>query len=787
MLAAFGPNADDTNTYLQNRTRLYKGTETQQPDPLNQATEGIANTTAHRALAYVVLENIQLTKDFHNVPPNFEFEVVVTGVSGVNSQEILDSTVNPTWTLGGFFGHMAIDPETGYIWATRSGNGFPGSIYIINPADWSLVREIEGFEYAPYRISYQPRYFYRDFFGFPIEVPAQMWVGGNYPRILGGQVWTVNTHTYEVSGYAPQAGGYGFSPGAVWFDHTSINPLILNEGPGRTLINDQNGFNSFHGLDPGAPTNGIPTTTTTSTTIWPIADGGFRDGFFWGVDMIGHVIKAQRFGTGGGDVPGTPDGDDMGIGTIAIPSGSTGVNPQNRMCYNPDEQCVYTVTGHGGLTVAHVTKLDVNLNQIWQNTYEYIGPTFDDMPITVRFHEGVGDVWLVVWRWTVGLVFQRLNLTDGSVLEEIVTDLPTYAIWDVMLYPGQPYAALTVWGAAYAGVYQTPLFYSPEPEPPTVEDVVRDLSVQAGFDPGELDTSALADEVVDGFVLSDRIAVRRAIEPLQRCYYFDAVESDYIIRFARRGHTALRASIPFSDLAARKLESGDEGKSPPPMARSRAQESELPHHIDIRYMDKDRLYKTTTQYARRLIGHSDRSATINLPIVCGADKAKEVADIALFAAWMARDRAMVVVTRKYLYLDPGDVIEVEDPEDTWTRLIIVKADYNIPGMIQLDCMRDDDSMYGSDLPAVPGPELIQTIKAPVGGRLFLMDIPLLKDQDEGPGLYYTVAGLDAGWTGASVWRTADDGATWDQVSATGTDGQAGYADNQLSFQGGTVE
>lgn len=55
--------------------RVYKGDERQQPDPLIEAVEGLGNISAHRGLAYVVFEDLQLA-EYANRIPNLTFEVI---------------------------------------------------------------------------------------------------------------------------------------------------------------------------------------------------------------------------------------------------------------------------------------------------------------------------------------------------------------------------------------------------------------------------------------------------------------------------------------------------------------------------------------------------------------------------------------------------------------------------------------------------------------------------------------------------------------------------------------
>ena len=54
--------------------RIYRGSETQEPDSLITAVEGRANAPAYRGLAYVVLERFAITP-FGNRLPNFSFEL----------------------------------------------------------------------------------------------------------------------------------------------------------------------------------------------------------------------------------------------------------------------------------------------------------------------------------------------------------------------------------------------------------------------------------------------------------------------------------------------------------------------------------------------------------------------------------------------------------------------------------------------------------------------------------------------------------------------------------------
>ncbi|MCF8462359.1 MAG: glycoside hydrolase TIM-barrel-like domain-containing protein [Rickettsiaceae bacterium] len=76
---------DDETVDLSNfKYRLYKGSETQAPDPLIISCEGKDKTPAFRGLAYIVFEDLPL-ETFENKIPNFSFEVRRKPKRAINS------------------------------------------------------------------------------------------------------------------------------------------------------------------------------------------------------------------------------------------------------------------------------------------------------------------------------------------------------------------------------------------------------------------------------------------------------------------------------------------------------------------------------------------------------------------------------------------------------------------------------------------------------------------------------------------------------------------------------
>lgn len=83
--------------------RIYTGGEAQLPDPLIEAVMGAGNAPAYRGLAYLVIEDLELT-EYGNRVPQFSFEVV---------RAAQGPAVDPGQTLGGAVRGVALIPGTG--------------------------------------------------------------------------------------------------------------------------------------------------------------------------------------------------------------------------------------------------------------------------------------------------------------------------------------------------------------------------------------------------------------------------------------------------------------------------------------------------------------------------------------------------------------------------------------------------------------------------------------------------------------------------------------------------
>jgi hypothetical protein len=212
-------------------------------------------------------------------------------------------------------------------------------------------------------------------------------------------------------------------------------------------------------------------------------------------------------------------------------------------------------------------------------------------------------------------------------------------------------------------------------------EIVADLSDRAGLDPAEIDVTELT-QIVPGYAIARQTTIRGAIEAIRPAYYFDAVESEGIIKFKNRGSAPV-ATIPDEDLSARSSTSDVD-----PLETSRVMSVEIPRTVFVNYTLAATLYSTASKRATRLTGDSQEEVTIDLPLVLTDTTAQEVAEVNLHANWSQRLNYRFSLPKKYCYLDPTDLIVVKGHE-----MRIIKVSTMSKGEIKVEAVSDESWGY----------------------------------------------------------------------------------------------
>lgn len=301
-----------------------------------------------------------------------------------------------------------------------------------------------------------------------------------------------------------------------------------------------------------------------------------------------------------------------------------------------------------------------------------------------------------------------------------------------------------------------------------LDAIVGDILSRSGYAGSDYNLAALTGTTVTGYLLSEPMSARHAIEPLQVYQPFDLIESNGQLTAILR-HSTADAVMPSNEWRA-----AAEGKAPPPaLTITRAQELDLPREIDVDFIDVNRNFEVNSQRARRLATHSSATQKINLPMVTTASAAKAVAETRLYALWAERELVRIYVSRAWLALDPGDVVDLGNG-----NLLRLTGITQNGGLLQLDGFYVNTAAYASNAVADTGKGIARsTLTTAIPTQLYLLDLPMLQGSDDQPGVYMAATGLGA-WTGGSLWRAAD-GVNYSAIATLSAPATGGIATTAL--------
>ena len=284
----------------------------------------------------------------------------------------------------------------------------------------------------------------------------------------------------------------------------------------------------------------------------------------------------------------------------------------------------------------------------------------------------------------------------------------------------------------------------------SLSSTVQALCNRAGLSAAQIDVTGLASitKPVRALAMSQAGTTRGVLEQLQTAFQFEAVLSDKIY-FKPRGGASV-VTIPYADLGA-----GSGHAQAQPLALTVSSDLELPPQVSVQYRNMLADQQTASEYSDRLIAGQAAITTVQLAMGLLPTEAKAVAD-----AIVADQLASLVTTSlnlslQYAYLEPTDVVQATDAAGNLHRLRLVTR-RDAAGVLSFDAVADDsravvsagttDSTYTQGI----------TVTALADTVLYPLDIPQLRDSDDGAGFYVAARGSNTNWPGAAVVISADN-------------------------------
>lgn len=298
---------------------------------------------------------------------------------------------------------------------------------------------------------------------------------------------------------------------------------------------------------------------------------------------------------------------------------------------------------------------------------------------------------------------------SGRMLD---TDRMYIWTWDTRPFPEFPYQS-AIWSDG--DNWELGHWLNGRAGLPTLRHCVDDVT--AGFDV-TVDTSELYG-LVTGYLVSDTLAPRGILQPLMSAYFFDAYESEGIIKFRHRGLE------PVLELVEDDLVADDSNKQGGPFKLTRGQLTETPREVRAKFILDDYDYTTTAMSARRLIGSGTGVAETSYNLVMNATQGQSLVDTQLIDAHVQREIVETRLPPSLLRLDASDIISLNlNNRDFDFRLDRLGYEFDRPA----SGTRTEAGTYKR----TPGPTLRRvgnrTIIIGLSNTIF-MDLPMLSDSD----------------------------------------------------------
>jgi hypothetical protein len=289
------------------------------------------------------------------------------------------------------------------------------------------------------------------------------------------------------------------------------------------------------------------------------------------------------------------------------------------------------------------------------------------------------------------------------------------------------------------------------------------------------DVTPLVGIPILGFNINRPSAINTAIDILRRAYFFDGVESDWMMKWPVRGGSSV-VTIPEEDVGQLNIGSEEE-----PVQEIRTQEADIPMRLNFRFRNRQADYSQDIEHAKRQISpvpsmFSADEKTFDVPVVFdGGTEPKQAVEKWLFTAWNERKQFKTIIPWTYLQLDPTDVFQMGVFGET-LQLRMAEQDVGSSLATEIIGVREQAFQFAStgQGAAVLG-QITRQVPGTMPAALINLDAPTLDASHLSDGTFFNayvaMTSFDTTWPGGSVMKSADN-LNYSSV-ATGT-GQAAW-------------
>lgn len=691
------------NSKFINKCTIYLGTETQIADALIESFEGVGEVSAFRGLAYVVIEDDDLT-EMRGAIPQYEFVVSDAGTStqtesgspdaefrqllGTNPMGVATGegiTVLVTQNSEVFIttdGDSFITAPDGQTWAYRSA-AIGGGTIIVSREFNNVIRSTNGgSSFSPItttdtsaylRTEYNQNNFIRMGFGNSAEYSSDLgitWTSSPRPSSGNARVSLVVSGIATIAFCDTGQIHRTANGGVTWTESSVVDDLL----PGNDFTGAASDGTNIRAYKYSLGTLYVYSSTDNGLTFDCAAYSGMTNSY--GGGPIKHA--AGRW---------------IACGQAAA---------------TPDYPIIYT-SANG---LPPFTEVDVigGAGAASSNSH-FIGMDADDERAIFFGQISTGSSGFV-YTW------------DYTCPGEEIPDAPGFFVDADGDICGPPSEVI-------------------ELDKVVLGSIVADLLQRVGLTEDDYDVSELTD-LVDGYgPLAVEAGPDAMISPLMQYAFFDKSEHDGRLYFRKRGGPVDYA-LGVDDLAIR---------NGPAIEQTRVQEAELLRKVSVVYRDPEAGYALTTQNAERrtstIEAKGERTRELNL--VIDQDKAAQCAEKTMKVAWSETEKFLLSVPYGVgAKTVPADVVSLTDKQSNVHRVRVVEVAED-SGFVHLEAIKDIQSAYSSTaLGLMPPPPRVTTPGIIGPTTIAIIDGPIMRVADDELGLYVAAKGVLSGWRGTSI-------------------------------------
>ncbi|WAC06575.1 MAG: phage tail protein [Thermodesulfobacteriota bacterium] len=738
----------------------YLGDQTQETDPYMESVEGIGKVPSYRGQAYTLFKNVRLDDFGSQLPSKVEAEVVASG-DIVNDLDIFELPENPN-TDAIYFKPWGM-PEIIYaiggstvivvdIYDQSVQKYFPASESDIGGGDWCF--DFFGYAYAWGFGAY----------GF-VTVPLV-----KYSKDFKYLGWTVD-YQGNKAGTDQPSGGYcvsfvdymGVSLPYIWILGgisgtviEGVQPFIFGQSlmGGKTLILDGDMWLTYL-LNP------IPNPATTGYGCEVLQGAVDKNGDCWavcGVPSMGH--------TGGFLIHCMIPPVVELLDALFIPyfgnekfdiSPSDLEYPLYITYFQNKTGDDFLIVGGQHSGVGRLIKYSLNSKTVI-STLDFSSTLRGGNSAAFKNGPSSGGIFWLVLESGYACEVDCKTLT---ILRQVTcsslefTGTPSQLLIDD--------EGLALWGR---GTNSGWVMYIDRvsADKVTLSSIITDIAEQMSLTSSDIDVSDLSGINIDGISVTGDSTGRSAIETLQSAFFFDAVESDWKLKFPLRTGIS-DGTIDEDELGAHVF--GD--SRPVPLLTNREIDMDIPQTIEVKYIDVDQSHESRTQFSTRVptTMNSRNKETIDIAVVMDKDLAKQISEKMLYLAWKQKEGEYeFAIPWKYLKYDPTDVLTIPYKDNSFLLLL---NEIQIGANLLMECKALPDADYcyvsnatGTEQTSVSGQE-DESLKNSKGQLdPYFLDIPLVDDRDDDCG-FYLAARSSYYWYGAKILESNDGIRNFDRV------------------------